>query len=191
MQLLVFYYCYCDMKNELESATFGAGCFWCVEAVFQRLLGVHKVTSGYMGGHMTDPSYKDICTGQTGHAEVAKIDFDPQVISFDELLEVFWSTHDPTTLDRQGADKGTQYRSAIFYHSDQQKTIAEKSIVEVAASLWDEPIVTEVTEATIFYPAGVDHQEYYNQNSEASYCQIVINPKLAKLKSKFSHKLKP
>jgi len=178
------------MNNNSEIATFGAGCFWCVEAVFQRLEGVKSVVSGYTGGNIKDPTYREICTGLTGHAEVIRITFDPSVISYELLLEVLWTTHDPTTLNRQGNDRGTQYRSAIYYHSEEQKQVAEKSKAEVATQLWDDPIVTEITAAPIFYPAEEGHQDYYNQNGIVPYCRIVINPKVAKLKSKFAHKLK-
>lgn len=173
-----------------EQAVLGAGCFWCVEAVFQDLKGVYKVESGYMGGHVKNPSYREVTTGATGHAEVARITFDPKVISFETLLKVFWTTHDPTTLNRQGADVGTQYRSAIFYNSDSQKTIAEKSKREVAPTLWDNPIVTEVTQASEFYVAEDYHQNYYNENPNAGYCRIVINPKVRKVREKFADLLK-
>ena len=174
----------------MEIATFGAGCFWCVEAVFQRLEGVESVVSGYTGGNIKNPSYKEICTGLTGHAEVIKITFDPAIISYELLLEVLWTTHDPTTLNRQGNDRGTQYRSAIYYHSEEQRLAGELSKAEVATQLWDDPIVTEITSAPIFYPAEDGHQNYYNQNGIVPYCRIVINPKVAKLKSKFANKLK-
>ncbi|HUR30445.1 MAG TPA: peptide-methionine (S)-S-oxide reductase MsrA [Saprospiraceae bacterium] len=173
-----------------EIATFGAGCFWCVEAVFQELKGVLKVESGYMGGKTSNPSYREVCSGTTGHAEVTKITFDPSVISFEELLEVLWTTHDPTTLNRQGADAGTQYRSVIFYQNDGQKEKAEKSKAEVAPTLWDNTIVTQIVPAETFYPAEEYHQDYYANNSNAAYCQIVINPKIAKVRTKFKSKLK-
>lgn len=179
------------MENKnYDIATFGAGCFWCVEAVFQRLKGVHKVESGYMGGNTPDPTYREICTGMTGHAEVAQITYDPEVISFEELLEVLWTTHDPTTLNRQGNDKGTQYRSAIFYHNEEQKAIAEKSKEEVATKLYDDPIVTEITAASKYYPGEPYHQDYYNRNGYAPYCRFVIAPKVSKLRKTFAHKLK-
>lgn len=177
-----------DMKTEF--ATFGAGCFWCVEAVFQELHGVIKVESGYMGGKTPDPTYREVCSGTTGHAEVARVTFDPSVISFEELLEVFWTTHDPTTLNRQGADAGTQYRSAIFYYDDEQKAKAISSKQTIAASLWNKPIVTEIVPADKFFAAEDYHQNYYANNPNAGYCQIVINPKIAKVRSKFSAKLK-
>jgi peptide-methionine (S)-S-oxide reductase len=173
-----------------ETAILGAGCFWCVEAVFQDLKGVYKVESGYAGGQVPNPSYKDVCTGATGHAEVARITFDPSVISFETLLKVFWTTHDPTTLNRQGADVGTQYRSAIFYTTDSQRQIAEKSKAEFAPTLWDEKIVTEITPAPEFYVAEDYHQNYYNENPNAGYCRIVINPKVRKMREKFADLLK-
>ncbi len=176
--------------KELKKAIFGAGCFWCVEAVFQRLEGVSGVESGYIGGQTDNPTYRDICTGTTGHAEVIRFSYDEDIISFKELLEVFWSTHDPTTLNRQGADKGTQYRSAIFYTDEAQRLTAIESKEKVATQLWDDPIVTEITKADTFYKAEVYHQNYYNTNGTAPYCFVVINPKVAKLKQKFSHKLK-
>lgn len=177
-----------DMNTEF--ATFGAGCFWCVEAVFQELNGVLKVESGYMGGKTPDPSYREVCSGTTGHAEVARITFDPSVITYEELLEVLWTTHDPTTLNRQGADAGTQYRSAIFYYSDDQEKKAETSKATIATSIWEKPIVTQIVPADKFYPAEDYHQNYYANNPNAGYCQIVINPKIAKVRSKFSAKLK-
>jgi len=175
----------------LEKATFGAGCFWCVEAVFQRLKGVSKVESGYTGGHVKNPTYRAVCTGSTGHAEVAQITFDPKVISFAELLDVFWRTHDPTTLNRQGNDVGTQYRSAIFYHSDEQRKLAEKSKKAAdEAKIWPNKIVTEITELGVYYPAEDYHQNYYNNNRKQGYCVYVIDPKVEKLKKGFSDKLK-
>ncbi len=177
-------------KN-MEVATFGAGCFWCVEAVFQRLNGVEKVVSGYCGGTVADPTYKQICTGNTGHAEVCQITYDPKKITYDELLEVFWQTHNPTTLNRQGNDVGTQYRSAIFYHNDTQKALAEKYKKELDASgAFNQPIVTEITALPTFYAAEDYHQNYYNENSNQGYCQFVIVPKIEKLKKVFANKLK-
>ncbi len=176
---------------ELETATFGAGCFWCVEAVFQQLEGVHKVVSGYTGGNTVNPNYREVCTGTTGHAEVAQIGFDPNVISFEELLEVFWQTHDPTTLNRQGNDVGTQYRSAIYYHSDTQRSIAEESKAEMDKSgIWDNPIVTEITAMDVFYPAEDYHQNYFQLNPTQPYCQFVIHPKVKKFTKDFKDKLK-
>jgi peptide-methionine (S)-S-oxide reductase len=179
-----------DMDNR-ELATFGAGCFWCVEAVFQRLEGVDKVVSGYAGGHVDNPTYKQVCEGTTGHAEVCQITYDPSIISYKELLEVFWKTHDPTTLNRQGADVGTQYRSVIFYHSGEQKELAEeyKSKLE-KAEIFDDPIVTEISPITNFYEAEDYHQNYYNNNSSQPYCSFVITPKLEKFEKVFSDKLK-
>lgn len=179
-----------EQSMNTEIATFGAGCFWCVEAVFQELKGVIKVESGYMGGSIPNPSYREVCTGTTGHAEVTRITFDPAIISYDELLEVLWTTHDPTTLNRQGADAGTQYRSAIFYHSEDQKSKAEKSKKEVATTIWDSPIVTEIVAADTFYPAEDYHQDYYALNPNAGYCRAVISPKVAKVRATFTDKLK-
>ena len=176
--------------DKLETATLGAGCFWCVEAVFQQLKGVEKVESGYSGGHVKDPSYREVCSGNTGHAEVCQVHFDPNEISFEEILEVFWTTHDPTTLNRQGNDVGTQYRSAIFYHDEKQKEIAERSVKEVAGQIWDDPIVTEISPLTNYYPAEEYHQNYWFQNGNQPYCRIVINPKVEKFRKKFADKLK-
>lgn len=177
--------------TKLETATFGAGCFWCVEAVFLQLDGVHKVLSGYTGGSTKNPDYRSVCTGTTGHAEVVQIEFDPEVISFKDLLEVFWHTHDPTTLNRQGNDTGTQYRSAIFFHSDTQRSIAEKSKAETdISSLWNDPIVTEITSIGVFYPAEDYHQNYFELNSTQPYCQYVIHPKMDKFTKDFKDKLK-
>lgn len=179
-----------NLSDQMEVATLGAGCFWCVEAVFQELMGVKKVVSGYSGGNVENPSYRAICTGTTGHAEVCQVHFDPKVISFEEILEVFWTTHDPTTLNRQGADAGTQYRSVIFYHNARQKELAEKSKAQVAPGLWDDPIVTEISPFTKFYPAEDYHQNYFSENGAAPYCQIVIAPKIKKFREKFKTKLK-
>ena len=166
--------------NTLETATFGAGCFWCVEAVFERLDGVHAVVSGYMGGETENPTYREICTGQSGHAEVTQIHYDPAVIGFETLLDWLWRSHNPTTLNRQGADTGTQYRSAVFYHNEAQRQLAEAS-KKAAQSLFSDPIVTEITPASVFYPAEDYHQDYYRLNATAPYCQMVIAPKLRKL----------
>lgn len=179
-----------SQKEGLAKATFGAGCFWCVEAVFQEVEGVKAVISGYTGGNTKNPSYKEITTGTTGHAEVAQITYDPKVIPYKVLLDVFWTTHDPTTLNRQGADRGTQYRSAIFYHDEQQKAIAEKSKKEVATKIWDDPVVTEITPLGDFYVAEDYHQDFYSLNPNYGYCVAVINPKLAKLRAKFADRLK-
>ncbi len=179
------------MSNQLKTATLGAGCFWCIEAVFQNLKGVESVVSGYTGGRVESPTYEQICTGTTGHAEVAQIIFDSAVISFEDLLYVFWRTHDPTTLNRQGADVGTQYRSAIFYDSEEQKAIAEKSKAKTDASdLWPEPIVTEISQLDKFYKAEEYHQDYYRLNSNQPYCRLIIDPKIRKLKKEFADKLK-
>ncbi len=174
-----------------EVATLGGGCFWCLEAVYDQLRGVEDVVSGYSGGHVPNPTYEQVCTGTTGHAEVVQVTFDPQVISFREILQVFFAIHDPTTLNRQGADVGTQYRSAIFYHSPEQKAIAEQMIAELnAARLWPQPIVTEVTPFTAFYPAEAYHQEYFARNPGQGYCAFVIAPKVAKFRKEFMAKLK-
>jgi peptide-methionine (S)-S-oxide reductase len=179
------------MSDRLETATLGAGCFWCVEAVFQDLKGVHRVVSGYAGGEVVNPTYQQVCTGNTGHAEVIQITFDPEVISFMDLLYVFWRTHDPTTLNRQGPDVGTQYRSAIFYHTEEQKAAAEKSKRETDASdLWPNPIVTEITSFSQFYPAEEYHHDYYRRNPNQMYCRMVIDPKVRKFRKEFQHKLK-
>lgn len=180
-----------NMVQGMETATFGAGCFWCVEAIFQQLKGVHTVISGYSGGEIKNPTYKEICSGRTGHAEVIQITYDPQIITFEELLEVFWKTHDPTTLNRQGNDAGTQYRSVIFYHNESQKILAEKYKDDLdKAGIWKDPIVTEISPFTTFYKAEDYHQQYYNLNSSQPYCRIVIQPKLEKLKQVFGEKLK-
>ena len=179
-----------ELQGKTDSAILAAGCFWCVEAVFQDLKGVQKVVSGYIGGDKENPSYKEVCTGNTGHAEACLIVFDPAVISFNELLEIFWTTHDPTTLNRQGADRGTQYRSAIFYTSSEQKLQAEESKNSVAPTIWDDPIVTEITQARTFYPAENYHQNYFKDNGSEGYCQIVILPKVLKMRQKYAAKLK-
>ncbi len=172
-------------------ATFGAGCFWCVEAVFEELKGVSAVTSGFTGGHVENPSYKQVCTGNTGHAEVAQISYDPAVISYKELLEVFWRTHDPTTLNRQGNDVGTHYRSAIFAHDAEQRAIAEQYKQKLdAAGAYDAPIVTEVTDASTFWPAEDYHQEYLANNPGNPYCRAVVQPKVDKFRKAFADKLK-
>jgi peptide-methionine (S)-S-oxide reductase len=174
-----------------EVATLAAGCFWCTEAIFDDLKGVEKVESGYSGGQVANPSYREVCNGTTGHAEGIQITFDPKVVSYRELLEIFLTTHDPTTLNRQGADTGTQYRSAIFTHNDEQKRVAEEVIREFEEKrIWDNPIVTEVTPFTNFYKAEDYHQEYFATNPNAGYCQVVIAPKVAKFRQKFREKLK-
>jgi peptide-methionine (S)-S-oxide reductase len=175
----------------LDTATFGTGCFWCTEAVFQQLEGVEKVTSGYSGGTVVNPTYEQICTKTTGHAECLNVLYDPAKITYEELLKVFWEVHDPTTLNRQGADVGTQYRSVIFYHNAAQKALAEKYKAELDKSgAWDNPIVTTLEPMTIFYPAEAYHQNYYNNNTSQGYCQFVIRPKLEKFEKVFKDKLK-
>lgn len=176
----------------LETATLGAGCFWCVEAVFQTLRGVAAVASGYAGGSVPDPTYEQVSTGTTGHAEVCQITYDPRQISFRELLEVFWAIHDPTTLNRQGADVGSQYRSVIFYHTDEQRVNAEASKREIEnAGVWQNPIVTEITPYTVFYEAEDYHQNYYRQNKNQPYCMLTIRPKVEKTKKLFKDRLQP
>lgn len=178
-------------QNNYQVATFAAGCFWCTEAVFQRLKGVVKVESGYSGGSVPNPTYEAVCTGQTGHAECTQITYDPKIISYTQLLEVFWKTHDPTTLNRQGNDTGTQYRSAIFYHDDEQKQLAEKYKHELdLAKIWEDQIVTEISPLKKFYKAEDYHQNYYNQNGNQPYCSFVITPKIEKFKKIFADKLK-
>jgi peptide-methionine (S)-S-oxide reductase len=178
-------------QNNYDTITLGAGCFWCVEAIFQQLKGVQSVESGYSGGHVVNPTYKEICTDTTNHAEVCQVTYDPAVISFTEILEVFWKTHDPTTRNRQGADIGTQYRSAIFYHTGEQKQIAEEMKARLdAAGIWKDPVVTEIVPFDRFYKAEAYHQEYYFQNTSQPYCSAVITPKLEKFKKVFSDKLK-
>ena len=180
-----------SMKSDLALATFGSGCFWCTEAVFQRVKGVEKVVSGYSGGKVKNPTYKEVTSGLTGHAEVTQLSYNSKEITFEELLEIFWGTHDPTTLNRQGADVGTQYRSAIFYHNGEQKRLAETYKKKLDASgAFDNPIVTEISPFTAFYPAEDYHQNYYNLNGNAPYCSYVIQPKLEKFKKVFQTKLK-
>ncbi len=174
-----------------EVATLAGGCFWCLEAVFLELAGVERVVSGYAGGHVPNPSYQLVCMGVTGHAEVVQVTFDPEVISFRELLEVFFTVHDPTTLNRQGPDIGTQYRSAIYYHSQKQRAAAEKVIAEFnQRGVWDAPIVTEVQPLDVFYPAEDYHQDYYRRNPGQPYCQAIVAPKVAKARKVFLQKLK-
>ena len=174
-----------------ELATIGGGCFWCLEAVYQRMEGVEKIASGYCGGRTQKPTYKEVCSGLSGHAEVVQITYDPKKVSYAEILEVFWRIHDPTTLNRQGNDVGTQYRSAIFYHNDSQKEIAQKSIEAVKeAELWAGTITTEVSKLDIFYAAESYHQDYYNNNSSEGYCVYVVAPKVEKFKKLFKDKLK-
>jgi len=174
-----------------EITTLGAGCFWCVEAVFKELSGVEKVIPGYMGGQKENPTYEEVCTGETGHAEVLQITFNPQIISFSELLEVFWQIHDPTTLNRQGNDIGTQYRSVIFYHSDEQFEEATRSLkILETVGIYDQPVVTGIQPATAFYPAEQYHHDYFALNGTQPYCQMVVRPKVEKFKKLFNHKLK-
>jgi len=174
-----------------EEATFGAGCFWCTEAIYDMVDGIVEAEAGFSGGEVKNPSYREVVSGKTGHAEVARIKYDPEVISYEELLEIFWHTHNPTTLNRQGADIGTQYRSVIFYHNDEQERIAERSLKKTDNSdLWDDPIVTEISPLENYYKAENYHQNYYKNNPNAGYCQVVIAPKIKKFKQEFSHLLK-
>jgi peptide-methionine (S)-S-oxide reductase len=180
-----------DASPPRELATLAGGCFWCLEAVFEQLQGVDQVVSGYAGGHVPNPSYEQVCTKTTGHAEVVQVTFDPQVIAYADLLDVFFATHDPTTLNRQGNDAGPQYRSAIFYHSPEQKAAAEAKIRKLNAEhIWPDPIVTEVVPLTEFFPAEGYHQGYFRTNPEQSYCAAVVSPKVAKFRKKFAHRLK-
>lgn len=191
MVLFITLLSYLIMPQELEKATFGGGCFWCVEAVFERVEGVNSVVSGYSGGKIKNPTYKEICTGLTGHAEVVQISYDPSVVSYDELLEIFWKTHDPTTLNRQGADVGTQYRSVVYYHNDEQKERAVYWKDKInQAGVYNDPVVTEISPLDVFYPAEDYHQEYYELNSSQPYCQFVVKPKVDKLEKLFAEKLK-
>ncbi len=179
------------MTTALETATLAGGCFWCVEAVFDDLKGVHSVESGYMGGKTLNPTYEDICTGRTGHAEVIRIGFDPAAVSFADILRVFFTIHDPTTLNRQGNDSGTQYRSAIFYHSDAQQQTAQEVIAEVTREgLYSGAVVTEVTAASTFYVAENYHQEYFARNPNQQYCMFVVAPKVSKFRKEFAERLK-
>jgi len=179
------------MTTKLDTITLGGGCFWCLEAVYDRLEGVRDVVSGYAGGHIPDPTYHQVCSGNTGHAEVVRVTFDPAVVSLADVLRIFFTIHDPTTKDRQGADVGPQYRSAIFYDSPEQKQIAEQVIAELEnESVWDDPIVTEIAPLDTFYPAEDYHQEYFDRNGYQPYCQVVIAPKVAKFRSRFADRLK-
>lgn len=174
-----------------DTATFGAGCFWCVEAIFERVKGVYDVVSGYAGGTIENPTYEQICTGTTGHAEVCQLTYDPKIITYEELLEIFWKTHDPTTLNRQGADVGTQYRSVIFYHNEKQKELAELYKEKLdKAGIWENQIVTEISPLPVFYTAEKYHQDYYENNAFAGYCSFVITPKIKKFEQVFKNKLK-
>jgi len=177
------------MSRNFEIATFGGGCFWCVEAIMQRLKGVQQVVSGYAGGKVKDPSYREVCGGRTGHAEVVQVTFDPGVISYKDLLTIFMTTHDPTTLNRQGADVGTQYRSIILWHDEAQQKDAE-SVLRELKEVFDDPIVTEVVKLEVFYHAEAEHQNYYNQHTTQGYCSFVISPKVNKLKEKYKDWLK-
>jgi len=180
-----------DMHTNSEVATLAGGCFWCLEAILNQLKGVEQVVPGYSGGEVTDPTYEQVCTENTGHAEAVQVTFDPRAIAFKDLLEIFFSIHDPTTLNRQGADVGTQYRSAIFYHSEEQKAIAEQVIRELeAAKIWDAPIVTEITPFQSFYPAEDYHLDYYQRNRQQPYCQVVIAPKVSKFRQHYTDRLK-
>jgi peptide-methionine (S)-S-oxide reductase len=179
-----------NISTNLDTATLGAGCFWCVEAIFNELKGVEKVLPGYSGGINENPTYKEVCEGTTGHAEVCQIHFDPEIISFEEILEVFWTTHDPTTLNRQGNDVGTQYRSVIFYNSEEQKTKAIKSKENIAPKIWEKEIVTEIVPLTVFYEAEEYHHDYFENNPNQGYCKIVIEPKVLKFRKLFKDKLK-
>jgi peptide-methionine (S)-S-oxide reductase len=180
-----------NQNTKLETATFGSGCFWCTEAIFERVNGVSSVVSGYSGGDVENPTYKEVCNGNTGHAECTQITFDTAVVSYDELLEIFWKTHDPTTLNKQGNDVGTQYRSVIFYHNDEQKQKAEYYKNKLTEEkIWDKPIVTEITKLEKFYPAEDYHQEYYENNRNQGYCSFVITPKVEKFEKIFKDKLK-
>lgn len=179
------------MNDNLQLATFAGGCFWCTEAVFNRLKGVERVVSGYTGGHIKNPAYREICTGRTGHAEAIQIMYDESIISYKELLEIFFATHDPTTLNRQGNDVGTQYRSAIFYSNDNQKEEAKGFISYLEKeSIFNKAITTEIVKLNVFYNAEDNHQDYYNLNQEQPYCQYIINPKIKKLQENYSNKLK-
>jgi peptide-methionine (S)-S-oxide reductase len=178
-----------EMMQQLETATLGGGCFWCLEAVFDELEGVADVVSGYMGGAADNPTYHEVCSGKTGHAEVVQLKFDPAVVSFADVLRVFFAIHDPTTLNRQGADRGTQYRSVIFWHSETQRQTAQEVSAEVC-EVWDDPVVTEIAPAGTFYPAESYHQEYFRRNPYQAYCQAVVSPKVAKFRRKFAHRMK-
>ncbi len=174
----------------MEVATLGGGCFWCVETVYNMMQGVESAISGYTGGKIKNPTYKEVCSGMTGHAEVVQITYDPNVISYSEILEIFWTCHDPTQLNRQGNDVGTQYRSVIYYHDDNQKALAEQSMKELAPTIWSDPIVTELSPLPEFYRAEEYHQDYYNQNPQNGYCAAVVSPKVSKIRRKYANRLK-
>lgn len=178
------------LSPDHELATFGAGCFWCVEAIFAELEGVNRVTSGYMGGKIKNPSYREVCSGLTGHAEVIQMEFRPSVIAFEDLVKIFYTTHNPTTLNQQGADRGTQYRSVIFYHNEEQRKVAERLQEEFAPNYWHDPIVTEISPASEFYRAEDYHQDYFKNNSDQPYCSVVINPKVVKFRKQYADRLK-
>ena len=205
LTMLISISCFAQKNNKLKSTTmtdnlnmpkmdtaiFGTGCFWCTEAIFQQVEGVNKVVSGYSGGHVDNPTYKQICTGTTGHAECLRIEFDPAKITFDELLEIFWEVHDPTTLNRQGNDIGTQYRSVVFYRNDEQKALVEKYKAALNKSgAWDSPVITSLEPFVHFYSGEDYHQNYYNDNGSQGYCQFVIKPKVDKFQKVFKTKLK-
>jgi len=180
-----------DYQDKMEVATLGGGCFWCIEAAFNEIRGVVNVESGYAGGELASPTYEQVCTGTTGHAEVVQVTFDPPIISFRQIMEIFFTVHDPTTLNRQGADVGSQYRSVIFYHNEKQKEVAEQVIAELNASkVWDDPIVTHVEPFKNFYKAEEYHQKYFDRHPEAAYCRVVIAPKIVKLQKRYREKLK-
>lgn len=181
-----------NIKMQTEKITFGSGCFWCTEAIFKEVKGVLSAKSGYMGGKVKNPTYKEVTSGLTGHAEVVQVTYNPEIISVEELLEIFWKTHDPTTLNRQGNDVGTQYRSAVFYHNEKQKNLAESYKSKLnEAKIWDKPIVTEITEASVFYIAEDYHQDYYELNADKNpYCSYVITPKVEKFRKVFQDKLR-
>ena len=178
-----------QFSGQTEIATLGGGCFWCVEAIYQDLKGVIKVESGYSGGHVDNPTYREICSGLTGHAEVIQVTFDPTIVSYEDVLNIFFTVHDPTTLNRQGNDSGTQYRSVIYYHSEAQKATAE-AVKKASQEIWDDPIVTEITEFDKFYKAETYHQNYFKDNPNQPYCSIVIAPKVKKFRAKYQDKLK-
>ncbi|MGD8623678.1 MAG: peptide-methionine (S)-S-oxide reductase MsrA [Anaerolineae bacterium] len=178
--------------SQREIATLGGGCFWCLEAVFEQLEGVEQVVSGYAGGHVPDPTYRQVCSGETGHAEVVQIRFDPELVSYRQILNIFFTIHDPTTLNRQGADVGPQYRSIILYHDETQRKVAAQVMAEIEqAGIWDDPLVTEVVPLAVFYQAEDYHQEYYRRNPYQSYCRVVVAPKVAKFRQNYFEKLKP
>jgi peptide-methionine (S)-S-oxide reductase len=179
-----------SMSNKTQTATLAGGCFWCLEAIFDSIKGVISVESGYAGGHAPNPTYKQVCTGTTGHAEVVQVAFDPEIVTYKDLLNIFFTIHDPTTLNRQGGDVGTQYRSAIFYHDEEQQAAAEEVIKEITeAGIWDDPIVTEVTPLDEFFIAEDYHQEYFTNNPNQPYCRAVVAPKVAKFRKKYEHLL--